>query len=169
MAAPTFATGDVPTADQFNNWFVNTKFARKAANTPRSSTITLTDDPDLQLTGLLANSAYHATAVLHHQSAPAGDLAFQFLGPSGSTFDHIVSTLTAGGSVYTDDNTYSNTVGAPTTSGGITGVRVGIMVEGLLVTAGSGGSFKLQWAQGTSSASSSTLLANSFLLLRQVS
>lgn len=169
MAAPVFSTGDVPTATQFNDWLVNVKFARKPANTSRGSTVTLTDDPDLTISTVAAGAMYHVTACLRHTSPAAADLAFQWVGPAGATFDHTVSTVTVSGSLFTDDNNYGSAISSPTTSGGIAGNVVPITCEGLLVTAGTSGTFKLQWAQGTSNASASTLLANSFIVLRRLS
>lgn len=146
----------------------NFKYIRKTANTNRSSTTTLADDPDLVFSGLPANSEWHVQAWLRHQSPTAADLTWQWLGPTGAVFDHTILTITTTGAQFTDDNTYGWSIASPTTSGGLGSNQIPIVCEGVLTTSSTAGTFKLQWAQGTSNAGSSTLLANSFVVMRRL-
>jgi hypothetical protein len=167
MAKPVFVTNDVPSASQVNDWFVNILFATKATQTGRNTTTTLADDPDLTLP-VVANATYLAQILLRHNSQPAGDFKWTMLGPAGASFDHVGGTIQSLGSVFTDDQEISGQLGDVFSSAGIAGVNTPIRLEGLLITAGTAGNFKLQWAQLTSNAGNSTLLANSFMSLRRV-
>lgn len=167
MVAPVFVTGNVPTADQVNVWFVNTKFAYKTANLSRASTTVVADDPDLQLT-VAANSVYLMTGVVKHLSQATVDLSVKWSAPAGASFDWSASTVALTGTGSADDVVYAGSIIDNPGFGGIAGVNVPIFVSGMLITTGTAGSLKLQWAQVVSSASSSTVLSGSFIDLRRV-
>lgn len=167
MALPVFSTGQVPTATEVNTWFVNITIASKAGDTGRTSTTTLADDPDLSV-AVSANATYYALVLLRHNSQPAGDLKYTFTGPAGASFDHVAETLSAAATLFTDDQLFGSALTDIIASGGIAGVNVPIRCEGLLITSGTAGNFKLQWAQNTSNAGASTVRAGSFMLLHRV-
>lgn len=168
MAAPIINTGDVPPASLINSWFVNVGFAIKTSDTSRASTTTLADDPHLTIP-VAASATYHTDVVLFHNSQPAGDFKFTFVGPTSSVFSYAGATVTLAGSVYTDDNVFYSDISDVQNSGGIAGVWVPIIIQGMLITSGTSGNFKLQWAQVTSNAGNSTLKTNSYINVRRVS
>jgi hypothetical protein len=63
MAAPVFATNDVPTAAQVNSWFTNVNYAEKTSDTSRNTTIVLADDPELSV-AVEANAKYMMTSMI---------------------------------------------------------------------------------------------------------
>jgi len=167
LAAPVFATGDVPTADQFNDWFVNTRFARKPSIETISSNASLQNDDDL-FVSVDASAVYMVKAVLRIASQTAADFQFGWTGPAGITFDWIAHSINSGGSTTNDDFIGAYGTASVPTVAGLGGSTVVAHVEGLLVMGANAGTFRLQWAQGTSNASGTSLLTNSFLFLRQV-
>jgi len=48
------------------------------------------------------------------------------------------------------------------------GVKTGATISGILITSATGGTFALKWAQGTSDPGATTLFANSYMRLRQI-
>jgi hypothetical protein len=167
MAAPVYVTGNVPSAAEVNSWFVNVLFAIKTSDTGRNTTTTPTDDPHLTIP-VAANATYHIHVVLFHNSQPAGDLKYTFVGPASSVFSYAGATVTLNGSLAIDDNEFYSDMGDLQSSGGIAGVWVPVTIQGMLITAGTAGNFKLQWAQWTSNAGNSTLKTNSFISARRV-
>lgn len=170
MAAPVFSTGDIPTATQVNTWFTNILWARKTANTDRTSTTTFADDPDLTL-AVEAGAVYDVRAVLsfHSSSQTASDYKFKFTAPASSTllagavFDDNTGTTLA--DVVISGLTLNNSP-----SGGIIQTVEPwnpVLVLGTLVV-GSAGNFTLQWAQNTSSATVTRLQAHSSLRLTRM-
>lgn len=168
MAIPVFSTGDVPTATQVNNWFVNEICVVKAGNTSRASTTTLADDPDLVFS-VDANTKYRVTMMLLVAAQVANDFKMDFTLPAGASFNYAMSTQTTGAAVYSDDQIFPVVAGTSTAIGGLAGVGSAVgMVDGLLAVAGTAGTFKLQWAQLVSGASATSLMANSWLEARRV-
>jgi hypothetical protein len=167
MAAPVISTGDIPPATTWNDWFVNVRFAIKTADTSRASTTTLADDPHLTIP-VAANATYHTDVVLFHNSQPTGDFKWTFVGPASSVLSYAGATVTLAGAVYIDDNVFYSDLTDVQNSGGIAGVWVPIIIQGMLITSGTAGNFKLQWAQQTSNAGSSTLKTNSYINARRV-
>lgn len=165
MAAPVFATNDVPTAAQFNDWLVNVNFARKSADTARTSTTTLTNDPHLSV-AVQANAVYVVTCNLKYDGAAAGDLKVGWTVPSSASLDWTLVGLGAAAAAYTDDQVGGfQTLSTPTIGAIAAGTFAGLLMVGLLVTSVTAGSLVLQWAQGTSSGTATTVFANSFLSL----
>jgi hypothetical protein len=167
MAVPIFSTGDVPTATQVNDWFVNILFARKTSDETISSSTTLHNDTQL-FVSVKANAVYHVILELRELAQPADDFKIGFTGPAGYAFTGGVRGPE--GNATTLLNTYTSEIlsGTPLAFGGIASNNLVISIQGLLITSGTAGTFQLQWAQNASSASGTTLKANSFMLLRQV-
>jgi hypothetical protein len=167
MAAPVFATGDVPSAAQFNDWLVNIKYARKPANETLSSNTTVQLDDDLAIT-VASNAVYEIKVVMFIASQTTTDFKFGFATPAGATFDYIVNGTDVAGTGYTNATCYPWASGSPSGLAGLGGNTAPGMVDGLLVVGGTSGSFRLQWAQNTSGASGTTLLAGSYMIGRRV-
>lgn len=167
MAIPVYSTGDVPTADEVNTWFVNTMFARKAITENISSSTSLHDDADLKLT-LPANATYHATILLRMASQTTVDVATSFVGPAGCSFNYVTNGIVTAGASFSDDLVGTFGIGSTVTYGGLGGTTSPAIIEGLVTMAATAGVFKLQWAQGVSNASGTSMLFDSFMSLRRV-
>jgi hypothetical protein len=132
--------------------------ARKAADTARTTTVTLTADPDLTLS-VLANTVYLVKISMLYKGAATntGDFKLGFSVPSGASlaggFTGIANPLGVTIIPVTASSTltsYSNGTGNP----------LWCMVTATLVTSAAG-SLTLTWAQNTSSATATTLMAGS--------
>lgn len=168
MAAPVFATNDVPTAAQVNDWFVGVNFVRKASQTDRATTTVLADDPELTL-AVVANAIYVAEIALFYQSQTAQDFKFQFTAPASSTIRYTLNGLhSSTATTYADDQSGAQDLANVAAVSGIGSTLTGVLCKGLLRTSGTAGNFKLQWAQVTSGATTS-LLVDSYMDLRRVS
>lgn len=170
MAKPIYSTGDVPTATDFNEWLLNVRWARKAANLDRSSTTTFADDPDLTVS-VLANAVYEVrcSLLVHSSSQTAGDFKMKFTGPAGAT---LLATAYGYDAAATTNNGVVAAGLTLNTTGSFGIVQVvepwnPVQVSGVLVTSVTAGLFTLQWAQNTSSATVTRLQAHSFLRLER--
>lgn len=166
MPAPVFATGDVPSAAQVDSWFVNILVAYKTADQSVTASTTFTDDVHLTVQ-VEANCVYDLVMILTYDALAAGDLKTQFVSPAGATIVGVASGLSTTAAASTDDFTTSWTGGANV--GGLgAGSTQALYGRGLLTTAGTAGTFKLQWAQTTSSATATRVFTGSYILLRRV-
>ncbi len=148
-----------------------TLYVRKTGDTARPSTTTYADDPHLTVT-VAASAVYLVNVGLYYTSTSqtAGDFKAQFVAPSGAALQASVNTFAAASTVTTDDLSGCVTL--------TTGMSCGVVatadpynpcqVSGLLVTGGSSGAFKVQWAQNSSSATATTLKANSYMALQRL-
>jgi hypothetical protein len=164
---PIFKAGQRLTAAALNAAIGLT--ARKGGDTARSSAntgTTLTADPDLTV-AVLANSAYLVTFSLLYKGAATntGDLKFSFSAPSGSTFAGGFLGITNPLALYILPVTVSSTL---VSYGNGTSNPLWCQVTATLVTSSVAGAFTLTWAQNTSSATATTLMAGSSLRAAQV-
>ena len=70
MPIPTWSVGQVLAASDVNNWFVPLTVV-KPSDTARSSTTSMTNDPDLQLT-LQGSATYMIQGVIFYDGPSAG-------------------------------------------------------------------------------------------------
>ncbi len=168
MAIPVFATGDVPTADQVNKWFVNTRFARKPGIETVSSSATLQNDDDLFLS-VDAGAMYLVNCVLFIASQTNADFQLDFTAPSGATFAWTATAINQAGTQITDLYQGAYGIGSAPPSGGLGGVTAVTRIEGLYVGGANAGTLRLRWAQNTLQASGTSVLTNSWIYARQVS
>lgn len=167
MAAPVFATDDVPSADDVNGWFVNILYKRTLATQSRTSTTTLSDDSYMFLT-VEANAEYHVECLINYGGPAAADLKLIFATPAGATFVAMGQTL-VGAATGQSDNQNLPYGGNASEVWGTTGAGQQFgTVTGILVVGGTAGTFKIQWAQNTSNATPTQVFGNSYLLLRRV-
>lgn len=166
MAAPVWATNDVPTATDFNNWLQNIRFARRTSIASITSSTTMTSDSQLTLP-VDANSTYHLDMLLLYDGATAGDLKFQLIVPSGAAFLGAVHGLISTAASQQDYQGFPLADTTPAVVGALGGT-IWCRVEGLVVVSATSGSATLQWAQNTSSGTSTRILVNSFLRLTRV-
>lgn len=157
--------------------------ARKTSDTARSATTTTTADPHLQF-DVVANAVYTWMGWVKYDADTAGDLNLDFTAPSGSlgewfnlgagnpvTGASATPTLrvdTQGVSGYmirteTNDVTQSRSFGAL----GL-GITLGVAMWGMLRVGSTAGTFSLDWAQGTSSASATTLYTDSSITMFRI-
>lgn len=154
-----FYAGQRLTASQLRGALTLT--ARKTADTARTTTVTPAADPDLTL-AVAANSVYLVKVSLVYKGAATntGDLKFSFSVPSGATFAGgfvgianplalYVLSVTAASTLVS----YSNGTGNP----------LWCEVTATLVTSSTAGFLTLNWAQNTSNATATALMAGSSL------
>lgn len=146
-------------------------FARKVSDTSRASTITATPDPVLQVS-VAINATYTVEGYVVYNANTTGDFGMQFGVPAGATGDWsgtgwgrdaTASVGTAGWTVRMNQNTITQnrTFGGDTTD-------LTVHVRGVLVTAGTAGTFSLDWAQAVVDAGATIVRAMSYIYLRRV-
>jgi hypothetical protein len=140
--------------------------ARKAANTARALTTTLTADPDLTIP-VLANSSYLVTIFLLYNGAATntGDLKFGFSVPSGASLPGGVIGVANPLAVFTNSLTASSVL---VSYGNGTGNPLWCGVTATLLTSSTAGSLTLTWAQNTSNGTATTLMTGSSMQAAQV-
>lgn len=143
-------------------------FAYKTADTARASTTVLAADPHLTVTAV-ANAVYRVSAMLAFTGDPAGDISFQLSGPAGFatalniTTQNSAATATIG-QVVTDLQGTAG-LGATITAGTIAGAALTATITGLLTTSGTPGAVFINWAQGSSNVTATTMKLNSHISL----
>jgi hypothetical protein len=169
MAVPVWNTNDVPTATDFNVWLTNVIAARKTANESVTSSTVMQNDDEL-FVSVVANSVYEVSGYLRFDGATAADVDLQFTGPAGATFSAGVNRLSSAAATTSDDVTDSLEDLSTAVAHGCLGVGVPsiVMVQGILIVAGTAGTFRLQWCQHASSATASRCLTRSYITLRRV-
>ncbi len=159
------SVGDDVTADWGNS--TRGRYLKKAAGETVTSSITPQDDDTFVLT-LAANTVYEIRLNLLATGAAAGDIRVSWVAtgtvtsPTGrAVFGPSSGVTTSGGDTIRMTGTHAFTTQIVY---GTDGTNPSHVLEEFLVDAGvSGGTLKLQWAQGTSSATATTVLANSWL------
>lgn len=169
MTSP-FTAGQVPTAGEVDD--LATLFAYKTADESVGSSTTVQDDDHLFVT-VAANSIYRVFAHLIYSARSDTDIKYGWVGPTGAALrwnaiaqDSANTGLT--GTTYwgSDDITQlGHTAGG---AGAENTTYMGSWVWGILRTAGTAGTFKLQWAQSVSNATSTIMRADSWLSLNKV-
>jgi len=145
-------------------------FAYKTADTSRGSTVTTTDDPHLTVT-VSANAVYKMECAVIYSGDPAGDLALDWTVPVGGAGFWLGAGYGRGAVDTVEGYTIrmnQNTVDQARTFGALAGVNSVVMINGLLRTAGTGGTFALQWAQAVSDVTPTSVRAESYLSLHRV-
>lgn len=168
MAIPTWTSGQVLTASDVNTWFVP-KAVVKTANESVTSSVTLQNDDALFLS-VDTNAQYYVSCLIYCDGASTGDIKIQFNGPASATFTGLVNGLSLGASDGTGDQVASIDIATAKSFGlaGGAGVTRPLHVSGTLITAGTSGTFQLQWAQDTSDATATRVMAGSHLMLFRI-
>jgi hypothetical protein len=170
MAAPVWATNDVPTATDFNVWLTNTIAAVKTATESVTSSTTLQNDDHLVLP-LAVNSTYWVQGLLLMDGAQSADLKMDFTGPAGASITahvsglHLTAVLTADDSVQPiesfGDVAHIGCLGAGTHSSAV--------FFAIVIVAGTAGNMQLRWAQEVSSATATRVFTGSGMWARRIS
>lgn len=144
-----------------------TGFVRKTTDETVTSSATLQDDNHLTLT-VEAQHTYEFRVFLLVDGGATGDLKTAFTFPTGATCHftgHGPTTALASGSGGSAEfnGRQAATSGSTTIAYGTSGSRLGIVLEGVLITGSTAGSFTLQWAQNTSDGTGTTLKSGSYM------
>lgn len=153
------------------NWLYGQQplIALKAADTSRSSNVTTSPDPELQVT-VLASTTYLVEMFIAYVADATMDFQCDYSAPSGAS--GIMSPwgpdLSAtSGSTTTTIRTVADA--SVTSARGVGGSDGSIILTarpvGTLITGASGGTFSFDWAQNTSSATAATVKAGSWIKL----
>ncbi|MFI5687910.1 hypothetical protein [Streptomyces sp. NPDC051636] len=149
-----------------------TLFARKTADTTRTSTTTMSDDPHLTV-NVAASATYTVYAYLVYQAGTTGDINVAFTQPTGAAGSWQGTGLGRGvtASIGTDGFTVrmnTNDIGTtqPRSYGGDT-TNQAIQIMGIVRTSSSG-AFTVQWSQAASDATGTILRTDSWMQLVRV-
>jgi hypothetical protein len=158
-----------PTAADFNTNLIQQQHVTKAANESVTSSIVIQDDNHLFLT-VSANVTYLLESFISYTGATAGDMVYGFSGPTGSVLTYCSDGLGNAAASATDNVSRNlQSLGLFTTSAGcVTGSTCVTLPKGLLQVGSTSGILRLRWAQGTASATATTILAGSVLMLRRM-
>jgi hypothetical protein len=141
--------------------------AVKAADTSRSSTTTLTADPDLTFS-VLANSKYLVRFALIITGGATEDFKFSVGGPASFTLNSSIWYNTGNTTTITgDDSPNDNTPDSVTIPCHAT-VPSTVWFDGYIATSGTAGTVSIKWAQNTSGATATILKAGSYIAYRKI-
>jgi hypothetical protein len=147
-------------------------YVRKTANESVTSSAVLQNDDHLLLQ-VAANATYLLELFLIYDGDAAGDIQIGFTFPAGATIDWTPGGLTTGATQQSGSVKLAHvSTGAGEGVGAVgtgAGNRVVARATGILQVAGTAGTLQLQWAQLASSATATTVLANSWMALRRIS
>ena len=167
MAVKSWSPGDVLTAADMNAWAVPL-YAEKTSGFTATSNTTLANDPHLVL-AMAANAVYIIDMMLWYDGGSLGvsDLKASFTTPASTNWNfHIIAQNGAGNDVSRLSWQNGSTPFIWGTEG--TGTPRGVTVKGRIATAGTSGNLQWQFAQNTSSGTTTTVHSQSYLLLRRV-
>lgn len=145
------------------------QFKRKTVLEPITSNTVVQDDDEL-FVPVLSNGIYKVDWSFRVDGATAGDFKYAFTGPAGAimTWDslgHDAADTTNVAPRQIDVAAIGTTIIHGTLGAGVISRVKG---SGLLTVSSTAGDLKLQWAQGTSSATATNMNVGSWLLARQV-
>ena len=160
-----FSVGDVLAAADVNTWLAPLG-ALKGSDTGRS-TLTMSNDPDLQLT-LLANATYHVEAVIQYKGPANGtaDVQFQINAPASATGFWAITRL----QITSFPTTTIVTAGFGTAvNAGCNGTSnlLPAFIKACVTTVG-GGTLAVAWAQNSGPSGTTTVTAGSQLMAQRI-
>lgn len=167
---PQWTAGEDATADKLNSMLPLT--AWKTATESVTSSTTLQNDDELFLT-VEANATYIMDLLLLHDSdaTAAGDVKIGWSAPASATMNwgvHGANTAATSSTGVTSVNMQTRIISEVAAFGGGDSTGTTALAKGVLVTAGTAGTFRLQWAQETSNAVASNVRVGSYLTLKRV-
>lgn len=167
VAPPVWTPGTVLGASDVNNW-LQPMVAYKASDQSVTSSITLVNDSDLTLP-VAVNAFYTFWLFLDYEGGTGGssDLKLQFAVPAGAFLRyHMAYEVTTAVVGVNSTFTAATSIAGLRTQGA--GNLCGTTMHGTLFTVGSPGNITLQWAQNTSSATSTIVHAQSCMVLQRI-
>lgn len=140
--------------------------AFKTANQIVNNSVTLVNDTHL-VVNVVANATYIVQGFINYNSPTAADFKWNWTYPASTTFSYY---FPGPGTAATAPETAPLMTSTSTATGarGGTGGSIGVPVAGLLITSGTAGQFRFQWAQNTATVGDSTVYAGSFIQLFRV-
>jgi hypothetical protein len=170
MKYPILAAGQRLTALTLQQ--MTDDYTIKAANTARASTITTSPDPELSAIALTVGTFFIEFNGLMTGVGGASVGGFQNVWTFTGVATGQRSTMGMGfGSTTGNTGTIMRTSGASIASTGQTygvGANTTAMRETAIVTVTTAGNLSIDWAQGASNATATTLLAGSYLKYKQI-
>lgn len=144
-------------------------YVRKTADQSVTSSTSLVDDNQLLLS-VAANAVYELRMLIIYTAASAGDLNMTFTGPASATLDWNVGGLSGTSGTSPDGVTWwgANTIGGNDSVNGGGATNMAARPYGILITAGTAGTFKFRWAQAASSGTATTVKTGSVMILQRV-
>lgn len=168
-----FAFEEVLDAADMTQYFVQQSVVIKSADESVTSSTTLQDDNDLQMT-VSANTKYWVEVFLIYNAMASADCKISYLGPVGATMEWVSDGHGSAAAATIDVVSRSyQTLGTTPSHGGVespagTPVNMAAVHKGLLTVGATAGLFKLQWAQLASIATATKVIANSTMILTRV-
>jgi len=158
----------------------NRQTKRRTTDLTRANTVTPANDTQITFT-VDANAVYVIDGYIKYSGT--NDVLVGFTSPSGSNGEwqglgngiEVVSGTNTNATQQNAISTWGYTVRTESTDitatrtyGGITTTPFGIQIHGLLRVGSTAGTFALQWAQGTSGATVTTLYTDSYIRIEKV-
>lgn len=141
---------------------------RKTASESVTSSTTLQND-DALLFAVGANQVWTLDLVLFVDGATTGDIKLGVTVPASTTYQiGGLGNIVAASGIDSDEHNATLTTGTISFGTAGTGTTTMIIARGTLATSSTAGSVTLQWAQDTSDATATRVLANSFLRAWQI-
>jgi hypothetical protein len=137
---------------------------------PVNNSITLVDDAEL-FGAMDINATYvFRTFLIYDSPSSSTDLKLAFTVPAGASLIWVPNTLAASATTRTDSTDRKEIVGSGTSnlSGTIANAPVIISPHGVVLTGGTPGNLRLQWAQGVATVEDTVVRANSYLYMQRV-
>ncbi|MEV8634281.1 hypothetical protein AB0395_21760 [Streptosporangium sp. NPDC051023] len=165
------SNGYIPQSSFLAAGYQPTTYIQKAADTSRTNTVTLTDDPHLTTT-VPAVGLWWINAFIIYAADAGVDIQIGFTGPAGASMRWVSELLTTSATTGVDTISRSAQTLANVPTGGGRGVGTAnwlvAPITGYLQTQGTGGTFAVRWAPNVSSALATSVYAGSLLVLRQM-
>lgn len=169
---PQWLAGQDITADLLNAGLP--KVIRKTSDTSKTSTTTVSADPELQIT-LDANAVYIWDGWLKYAADPTADLVVDFTAPSGALGEWAglgagsgtAGATTAGYSIRTESNdimqsrTYYGTTVADNQPNSV-------FLRGIIRMSSTAGTWSLDWGPAASVATATTVYTDSWIRLQRI-
>lgn len=170
----TFATDEVLTAANMTTYLAQQAYVVKSADETVTSSTTFQDDNELVI-AVSANTTYHMELLLLYRALAAADIKISWSGPASATMAWVADDFTSGATANVGPvaRTLQAITGGPS-AGGVesvpgTGDNLWALPKGILQVAGTAGNLTFRWAQLTSNATGSVVLAGSTLILTRIS
>lgn len=156
-------------ADDLNRYLIQSHHVIKPSNESVSNSTSFQNDDHLMVQ-VEANTNYWVVCQLLYTGATTGDLRMGYSAPSGSIFAWMTDAIAAGATSTTDiiSRTMQTLDSVDAIAGSVGGSDSVAIGKGILRVGNVGGTFRFRFAQGTSNATSTTVLAGSILMIRRL-
>lgn len=167
MAIPVWVPGQILTSSDVNQWLAPNASFKTSDQTVTSSTA-LVNDTAL-VVPVLANAIYEVKCLVIYTALNGGDLKWTWTVPAGAALLY-QALHNEGGATGLGNSSLVNSqalVGFAVGQGA--GTNTGVGMQGSIVVGSTPGNLQLQWAQNTSSATSTTVRTGSYISLQRMS